>query len=218
MKQISTLILSLSLMALGGCGGGPGAQVPATDKQVTTTNEDENTPPTVSSNPVTLLTLGSTDIGVCGSSGVSKTDLNVSLYNIGLFTCKLNLNDLKACPLTDLRAWIGHSGNGLNTVGFPREQAFAFTNLTPDQVYSLKVYILGNIGTHTTKAYITEQAQIISGSSYTFNQVPWTCLTPSDAWEIKFKSSGTSATVKLSNDLTAGSFYFYPDLYVLTKL
>ncbi|MBN8555631.1 MAG: hypothetical protein J0L93_09315 [Deltaproteobacteria bacterium] len=212
MKQISILFVSVSMIALSGCGGGPEVQVPAKEQPPTTTNYE-----VTYADPVTLLTLGDATPGGCSPSKVEATDLNVNDYNKGLFTCSLDLDDLHPCKTDNLRAWIGHSTNGGNTGGFPREQAFAFTNLVPEQIYSLKVYFSGNNGAHTTKAFITEQAQIISGSSYTFDKSSWTCMAASDAWEIKFKSSKNSATIKLSNDLTAGGYYFYPDFYAITK-
>ncbi|MBN8555630.1 MAG: hypothetical protein J0L93_09310 [Deltaproteobacteria bacterium] len=164
---------------------------------------------------------------IIGEEGSAKdaactSDFTNNLVNFGTVDCAIDIVNLKACPVSSLRDWIGYSANQGNP-GFTRAQTFTFTNLVPDQVYSLKVYTLYSYFGGTGKASITN-GEITAGGTYDFTPLNTPDITnikcspfQNDPWKISFKSSSSTATVRIGNDAMTGTTFFYPDYYVITK-
>ena len=190
----------LGLIHLVGCGEQPQSTV---YRSVDYTSNSEQT----------LMIIGSEGSATASSCG---SDFTNNVANMGTLDCSIDIVNLQPCALGNLRDWIGFAPN--TNAGFTRAQTFTFTNLVPNQLYSLKISILVTASAGIGKAMISG-GEIASGGTFDFSIFKDLSCSPiqTTAWKITFKSASTTATLRISNDATSGSSYFYPDYYVISK-
>lgn len=225
-KSRNGVLFGLFIFGLSACGG---EEALNTNRATTTVSSNSNNQATNNSNTntttlpgskFTTLTIG-TQVTSCDANANFTRNFNetASMYNTGLAVCPIDLDKTYGCSVSNLRGWLGHSVGGAIITGFSREQQFAFTNLVPNQKYSLKVFIVGSRGVFKARAYVSD-GEISSGSTYDIALSPnvWGCSPVGEFWEIQFSSKGTSAVIKLTNDKTSDIAYFYPSHYVISKM